>query len=50
MNIFAQILEILFTYGVIAGVIGTVFIEILITIIVLLIKKYKGSGKNENRI
>lgn len=43
MNIFAQILEIIFTYGVVAGVTGTIIIEIFITIIVLLIKKYKGS-------
>lgn len=43
MNIFAQILEIMFIYGVAAGVIGTIIIEIFFTIIVLLIKKYKGS-------
>ncbi|MBQ9314853.1 MAG: hypothetical protein IJ220_07720 [Clostridia bacterium] len=42
MNVFAQILEIIFIYGVAAGVIGTIIIEIFITIIVLLIKKYKG--------
>ena len=45
MNVFAQILEIIFLYGVAAGVIGTVIIEIFITIIVWLIKKYKGSKK-----
>lgn len=45
MNVFAQILEIIFLYGVATGVIGTVIIEIFITIIVWLIKKYKGSEK-----
>ena len=50
MNIFAQIIEIIFVYGIVAGVIGTVFVEIIITIIVLLIKMYKGSENNENRI
>lgn len=45
MNVFAQILEIIFLYGVAARVIGTVIVEIFITIIVWLIKKYKGSEK-----
>ena len=43
MNVFAQIFEIIFLYGVAAGVIGTIFIGLFIYIIICLIKKYKGS-------